>query len=378
MAALSSYDIGRAGDTPIVGTASAVKPDPQPAKTVLVVGGAGYIGAHMVRELLRNGYHAIILDDLSKGHRELVAGGEFIEGSLGDAGLLDGVFARHEVDAVMHFAAFSLVGESVDNPLDYYRNNFARTLELLDAMVRHRVRNFIFSSTAAVYGEPVSIPITEEHPGQPTNPYGASKIAVERMLRDCDSAYGLKYVALRYFNAAGADADGGIGERHRPESHLIPLILQVATGEREHIKIFGTDYPTHDGTCVRDYVHVSDLAQAHLLALKRLLAGGESAVYNLGNNRGYSVREVVEVARKITGHPIPVIETGRRAGDPAVLVASSDKIRRELGWRPNYEDLETIVKTAWAWHQKEASLTNENNNMIFPDKEMARQGRASR
>lgn len=323
-------------------------------KTILVVGGAGYIGTHMVKGLLQAGYQVVVLDDLSKGHRELVPGGEFVWGDLGDPKLLDSVFSRRRIDAVMHFAAYSLVGESVEKPLDYYRNNFSRTVELLDAMIRHKVKCFIFSSTAAVYGEPLQTPITEDQPSNPTNPYGASKVAVERMLQDCDAACGLKYVALRYFNAAGADASGEIGERHEPESHLIPLILKVATGERENIKIFGTDYPTPDGTCVRDYVHVSDLAQAHLLALEALLSGGNSAVYNLGNNKGYSVREVIEVARKVTGHPIPVLETGRRAGDPAVLVASSGKIRQELGWQPGYEDLETIVKTAWAWHRNEA------------------------
>jgi len=325
-------------------------------KTILVVGGAGYIGTHMVKGLLHAGYRVVILDDLSKGHRELVPGGEFVLGDLGDPTLLEGVFSRHRIDAVMHFAAYSLVGESVEKPLDYYRNNFARTVELLDAMIRHKVKYFIFSSTAAVYGEPLQVPITEDQPSNPTNPYGASKVAVERMLQDCDAAYGLKYVALRYFNAAGADASGEIGERHEPESHLIPLILKVATGERENIKIFGTDYPTPDGTCVRDYVHVSDLAQAHLLALEALLSGGSSAVYNLGNNKGYSVREVIEVARKVTAHPIPALESGRRAGDPAVLVASSDRIRQALGWRPRFEDLETIVKTAWAWHRKEADI----------------------
>ncbi|MHB0985168.1 MAG: UDP-glucose 4-epimerase GalE [Sulfuricella sp.] len=325
-------------------------------KTILVVGGAGYIGTHMVKGLLHAGYRVVVLDDLSKGHRELVPGGEFVLGDLGDPTLLEGVFARQRIDAVMHFAAYSLVGESVEKPLDYYRNNFARTVELLDAMIRHKVKYFIFSSTAAVYGEPLRVPITEDQPSNPTNPYGASKVAVERMLQDCDAAYGLKYVALRYFNAAGADASGEIGERHEPESHLIPLILKVATGERENIKIFGTDYPTPDGTCVRDYVHVSDLAQAHLLALEALLSGGNSAVYNLGNNKGYSVREVIEVARKVTAHPIPALESGRRAGDPAVLVASSGRIRQELGWRPRYEDLETIVKTAWAWHRKEADI----------------------
>jgi UDP-glucose 4-epimerase len=323
---------------------------------VLVVGGAGYIGSHMVKDLLDAGYHVITLDDLSTGNRKLLPGGEFVEGGLGDAVLLDKLFSTHKISAVMHFAAFSLVGESVEKPLKYYRNNMAATAELLDSMIRHSVKRFIFSSTAAVYGEPVDIPITESHPCTPTNPYGESKIAVERMLKGCDSAYGLKYISLRYFNAAGADRSGKIGERHRNETHLIPLVLEVAAGRRENIKIFGTDYPTPDGTCVRDYIHVSDLSGAHLLALNSLLSGGDSAVYNLGNNRGYSVREVIELSRKVTGKPIPAIEADKRPGDPAILIASSDKIKKNLGWKPEYEDLETIIKTAWKWHQKEADL----------------------
>lgn len=322
---------------------------------ILVVGGAGYIGSHMVKDLLDADYDVITLDDLSTGHLELLPGGEFIEGSLGDTVLLDKLFSTHKISAVMHFAAFSLVGESVGKPLKYYRNNMAATVELLDSMIRHKVKRFIFSSTAAVYGEPVEIPITESHPCNPTNPYGTSKNAVERMLKDCDSAHGLKYISLRYFNASGADESGDIGERHTNETHLIPLILEVANGRRENINIFGTNYPTHDGTCIRDYIHVSDLTQAHLLALEALLSGGKSAVYNLGNNRGYSVREVIELARKLTGKPIPAIEADRRPGDPAILIASSDKIKKKLGWKPKFEDLENIIKTAWIWHQKEAN-----------------------
>ena len=321
---------------------------------VLVVGGAGYIGSHMVKDLLDANYKVITLDDLSTGHRELIPGGEFIEGRLGDTALLDTLFSTRDISAVMHFAAFSLVGESVQNPLKYYRNNMAATAELLVSMIRHNVKRFIFSSTAAVYGEPVDIPITETHPCTPTNPYGKTKIAVEGMLNDCDSAYGLKYISLRYFNAAGADKSGKIGERHRNETHLIPLVLEVAAGRRENIKIFGADYPTPDGTCIRDYIHVSDLSSAHLLALNALLSGGDSAVYNLGNNKGYSVREVIELARKVTGKPILAIEADKRPGDPAVLIASSDKIKEKLGWKPQYEDLEIIIETAWKWHQKEA------------------------
>ncbi len=314
--------------------------------SILVPGGAGYIGAHIVKELLHAGHHVITLDNLSTGHRDLVTGGLFIEGSLKNTALLDNIFSEFQIDAVMHFAAFSLVGESVELPLKYYQNNMAGTVNLLDSMQRHEVRRFIFSSSAAVYGEPENIPITEEHPCEPTNPYGKTKHFVEQILKDCDSAYNLRYVSLRYFNAAGADASGKIGERHTPESHLIPLILKTAAGKRENIRIFGTDYPTPDGTCVRDYIHVSDLAQAHLLALNALLHGGRSAVYNLGNNRGHSVREVIKIARKVTGRPISVIEAERRLGDPAILVASSDKIRKELGWKPRYEDLETIIRTA--------------------------------
>lgn len=323
-------------------------------KTVLVVGGAGYIGAHMTKDLLRAGYEVLILDDLSRGHRNLLDGGTFFQGDLGDRILLKQIFSTHTVDAVMHFAAYSLVGESVQQPLLYYRNNVSRTVELLDTMMRHGVKRFIFSSTAAVYGEPANVPIAEEHPCQPANPYGLSKQAVEHMLADCARAHGLQYVSLRYFNAAGADASGELGERHEPETHLIPLVLQVATGERENIKIFGTDYPTPDGTCLRDYVHVSDLTQAHLLALRHLLAGGANAIYNLGNSKGYSVREVIETAQRVTGREIPTVVALRRPGDPARLIADSTRIRHELGWKPLYEDLKSIIETAWVWHQKEA------------------------
>ena len=325
--------------------------------TIMVVGGAGYIGSHMVKDLLQANYNVITLDDFSTGHRDILLGGKLIEGNLGDTTLLNRIFSDHRIDVVMHFAAYSIVGESVKNPVDYYRNNVARTIELLDAMVQHNVKRFIFSSSAAVYGEPIEVPIKEVHPLQPTNPYGVTKVAIEKMLSDFDSAYGLKYISLRYFNAAGADASGKIGERHEPETHLIPLILKVAMGERNSIKIFGTDYPTRDGTCIRDYIHVSDLTQVHLLAVEKLMAGGESAIYNLGNNRGYSVREVIEIAAKVTGKQIPAIEHGRRSGDPAVLIANSDKIRKELGWQPHFEDLDTILKTSWLWHHNDANHT---------------------
>jgi UDP-glucose 4-epimerase len=325
---------------------------PVKLNTILVVGGAGYIGSHMVKALAQACHNVIVLDDLSRGHRDLVADARLVVGSAGDARLLDTIFTDERVDAVMHFAARSLVGESVANPIAYYRSNVAWTVELLDAMVRHGVLNFIFSSSAAVYGEPHETPIRETHPCRPTNPYGATKLAVEGLLAECARAYGIRYASLRYFNAAGADQSGKIGERHQPETHLIPLILEVAAGRRDAIAIFGTDYATADGTCVRDYVHVSDLAQAHLLALEALLAGTQSqTIYNLGSSRGYSVRQVIEVARNVTGHAIATREAPRRSGDPAVLVAASEKIKRELGWRPNFEDLETIIETAWTWHR---------------------------
>jgi len=325
-------------------------------RNILVVGGAGYIGSHMVKDLLRAGYEVVIMDNLSTGHRELLPGGIFFEGNLDDGKLLDRIFSEYQISAVMHFAAFSLVGDSMQDPIAYYRNNIAGTIELIAAMVRHNVKYFIFSSSAAVYGEPVEIPIKEDHPCNPTNPYGATKVAVEQLLNDCDYAYGLKSVSLRYFNAAGADESGEIGELHEPETHLIPLVLKAASGEQKNIKIFGTDYPTYDGTCIRDYIHVNDLAQAHLLALEALLSGKESSVYNLGNSKGYSVREVIELSEKITEKTIRTVEVERRPGDPAELIAGSDKIREELGWKPGYEDLETIITTAWNWHTAEKPL----------------------
>jgi UDP-glucose 4-epimerase len=320
--------------------------------TILVVGGAGYIGSHMVKALLKEGYTPLILDSLATGHKRLLTGGTFIEGRLGDKNLLNQIFTENSVRAVMHFAAFSLVGESVQQPLKYYQNNVCETISLLNAMVQHHVKRFIFSSTAAVYGEPDKTPIDEMHPRRPTNPYGSSKLCVEQMLSDCDAAYGLKSICLRYFNAAGADESGTIGEMHNPETHLIPLVLKSAISGNP-IKVFGTDYPTPDGTCLRDYVHVTDLAQAHLLALKALLKGSGSAAYNLGNSIGYSVRQVISIAEKVTGRSIQVIEDRRRSGDPAVLVADSKKIKQALNWQPRYEDLGTIIATAWKWHQRQ-------------------------
>jgi UDP-glucose 4-epimerase len=321
---------------------------------ILVVGGAGYIGSHMVLGLLGAGYPVVTLDNLSRGHRELLPGGDFVEGDAGNPTHLREVFSRYPVSAVMHFAAHSQVGESVERPLMYYRNNVASTITLLEAMQDAGIRHFIFSSSAAVYGEPVQVPITETHPTQPTSPYGATKLAVERLLADYSAASGMTYSVLRYFNAAGADVSGKLGERHRPETHLIPLVLQVATGERDYIRIFGDDYPTADGTCLRDYIHVSDLGRAHLLALEALLGGAGNSVYNLGNSSGHSVRQVIDTARAITGHAIPAGIAARRAGDPAVLVADSTRIRNELGWQPEHEHIETIIRSAWKWHQREA------------------------
>ncbi|MDJ0811806.1 MAG: UDP-glucose 4-epimerase GalE [Desulfobacterales bacterium] len=317
---------------------------------ILVVGGCGYIGTHMVKALMAAGHHPITLDNLSTGHRDLLPGGEFIAGDIGDTALLDDIFVSQRIDAVMHFAAFIEVGESVSDPLKYYGNNVARTANLLNAMIRHDVKRFIFSSSAAIYGEPDYTPIDEDHPLNPTSPYGETKLWVEKMLAACDNAYGLRAVVLRYFNAAGADESGTIGERHEPESHLIPLVLEVARGKREHIKIFGVDYPTPDGTCIRDYIHVNDLVSAHLAAIDALMEGAGSGVYNLGNSRGVSVREVIDTAARVSGRPIPVVEDRRRPGDPAILVAGSTKIRNDLNWQPRFESLEEIVRTAWKWH----------------------------
>jgi UDP-glucose 4-epimerase len=318
--------------------------------SVLVAGGCGYIGTHMVKALLAAGHRVVTVDNLSTGHRELLPGGRLVEGDIGDPVLLERVLGAERFDAAMHFAACIEVGESVANPLKYYRNNVAGTLSLLEALERHGVDKVIFSSSAAVYGEPESTPIREDHPCRPTSPYGQSKLMVETILADCARAHGLRSMALRYFNAAGADPSGLLGERHHPESHLIPLVLEVAAGRRERIAIFGTDHATADGTCVRDYVHVNDLAAAHLLALEALAAGAPAAAYNLGNSRGYSVREVIAAARRVTGRAIPSVEAPPRLGDPATLVAASDKARRELGWQPTYETLPAIIASAWKWH----------------------------
>lgn len=316
---------------------------------ILVAGGAGYIGSHMVKHLAGDGHHVITCDNLSKGYRDAVKYGELVEADLGDPLALDEIFSQHHFDAVMHFAAFIEVGESVLHPDKYYHNNVSNTQVLLDAMVAHKVRHFIFSSTAAIFGEPEYTPIDEAHPKIPINPYGRSKLMVEQMLSDYDRAYGLKSTCLRYFNAAGADPDGELGERHNPETHLIPLILQAASGRREDIKVFGRDYSTDDGTCVRDYIHINDLCSAHALALSRMQQTNTSAAYNLGNGKGFSVQQVIDVTRAVTGVDFKVTDAERRAGDPAVLVADASLAKHELGWKPQHDSLETIIKTAWQW-----------------------------
>jgi len=321
---------------------------------VLVVGGAGYIGSHMVKLLGQRGFQVTVLDNLCAGHRDAVQGARFVLGDLGERDLLNALFQAEHFDGVMHFASHIQVGESVREPAKYYLNNVFKTQYLLDAMVAHRVKCFIFSSTAAIFGEPLRVPIDEDHPKQPINPYGRGKWMVEQMLQDYDLAYGLKAVCLRYFNAAGADPEGKLGERHDPETHLIPLVLRAATSQRPII-VFGTDYDTPDGTCIRDYIHVNDLGEAHLLALQRLWDGVGSAAYNLGNGNGFSVREVIDTARKVTGCEIPVVYGERRPGDPARLVADAHRARADLGWTPRYADLATIIAHAWQWETRAKS-----------------------
>jgi UDP-glucose 4-epimerase len=322
--------------------------------TILVTGGAGYVGSHALRELRASGVACVALDDLTRGHRELVGDADLIVGDVADAALVRQVLADYRVDAVMHFAAYAYVGESVEHPARYYQNNVAATLALLGTMLEAGVKKLVFSSTCATYGVPESVPMTEEHPQRPVNPYGRSKLMVEGVLRDFAGAYGLRSVSLRYFNAAGADPSGEIGEWHEPETHLIPLALQAARGDREGIAIFGTDYPTRDGTCVRDYIHVTDLAQAHVLALHYLESGGASEAFNLGNGSGFSVREVLEAAERVTRRKIAATAAPRRPGDPPTLVGSSAKAQRVLGWTPRYASLETIIETAWKWHAARA------------------------
>jgi UDP-glucose-4-epimerase GalE len=321
------------------------------SQAILVVGGAGCIGSHTVRQLAAAGRHVVVLDNLIYGHREAIVDEDviFVEGDLGDRGVLDQVFTTHDIGAVMHFAAFAYVGESVTEPSKYYHNNLAAPLVLLDAMRAHGVEIFIFSSTCATYGNPEYVPIDEQHPQNPINPYGASKLMLERVLADYSHAYNLKYAALRYFNASGCSEDGKIGEDHNPETHLIPLVLEAAAGVREHITIFGTDYPTPDGSCIRDYIHVIDLARAHILAIDKLAAGADSFQCNLGTGIGISVKELISEAEKVTGKKIPVVIGERRPGDPPELVAAPNKAKELLGWEAEYKDLTKVLETAWAW-----------------------------
>lgn len=321
---------------------------------VLIVGGAGYIGSHTVRVLQRAGRDVVVFDSFEKGHPEAIGGVTVFKGDLRRPDDVRAVFQQYAIEAVMHFSAYSLVGESMQSPERYYENNLYGTLNLLNAMQQAGIKYFIFSSTAAVYGEPHYVPIDEGHPTLPTNVYGETKLAVERMLHWFDTVYGLKSIRLRYFNAAGADPDGDIGELHNPESHLIPIVLSAALGDREEIAVYGTDYDTPDGTCVRDYIHVNDLADAHVLALEYLEAGNLSDVFNLGNGNGYSVRQIIDIARAITGCNIQVKHTDRRPGDPATLIAGSDKVKRVLNWQPKLYDIETIIATAWKWHSTTA------------------------
>ncbi|MFC0525315.1 UDP-glucose 4-epimerase GalE [Pontibacillus salicampi] len=321
--------------------------------SLLICGGAGYIGSHAVTELIGANHNVIVLDNVSTGHYGAIhPKATFVQGDLREKGDVQNVFENHSIDAVMHFSASSLVGESVEDPLKYYENNVYGTMNLLKVMAEHNVKQIVFSSTAATYGEPEEVPILETAPTEPTNPYGETKLAVEKMLKWAEQAHGIRHVILRYFNVAGAHPNYDIGEDHRPETHLIPIILQVALGQRDHIKMFGDDYATEDGTCVRDYIHVLDLVRAHILALERLEHGSPSAIYNLGNGEGFSVKEMVDAARKVTGHEIPAQVAPRRAGDPAKLIASSQKAKEELGWIPEYTNMEDIIATAWEWHQK--------------------------
>lgn len=326
---------------------------------ILVTGGAGYIGSHTVAALLSQGKEVVVIDNLQSGHREAVLGGKFYEGDLRDKSLLAKLFSENSIEAVIHFAANSLVGESMKAPVKYYDNNVYGTLCLLEAMDQADVRKIVFSSTAATYGEPEKVPIEESDPTRPTNVYGETKLTMERMMAWFDQVLGIKYVSLRYFNAAGAHDGGKIGEDHRPESHLIPLIIEAALGKRPSIQVFGDDYSTPDGTCVRDYIHVSDLADAHLRAVAHLQEGGSSDIFNLGNGQGFSVKEVIETVKSVTGRDFPVVISPRRSGDPAVLIASSDKARSVLGWQPSRDKLEDIIQSAWQWHENHPNGYND-------------------
>lgn len=326
---------------------------------ILVTGGAGYVGSHVVAGLVDLGYDVIVVDNLSKGHKAALRGVKLYNGDLKDGDFLDKVFLENKIDAVMHFAAFSLVGESMSKPLEYFNNNFYSTQCLVSKMVQYDVKNFVFSSSAAVYGEPENVPIVETEVTNPTNPYGETKLAIEKLIKWCDLAYETRYVSLRYFNVAGARYNYNIGEDHLPETHLIPLVLQTALGKRDKIKIFGTDYPTKDGTCIRDYIDVCDLADAHILAMEYLKSGGESQIFNLGTEQGFSVKEVVEVSKKVTGIDFKIEIDERRAGDPAVLIASSQKAKDILGWKPKNSELEKIIYSAWQWHKNNVDGFND-------------------
>ena len=323
---------------------------------ILIVGGAGYIGSHANKELTKRGYETLILDNLIYGHETSVKWGTFIKGDLGDTSQLRQIFTSYKIEAVMHFAAFAYVGESVTDPQKYYQNNVVNTLNLLNVMLEFGIKKFIFSSTCATYGNPIEVPITERHPQNPINPYGQSKLMVEKILEDYSNAYSLSYVALRYFNAAGADVETEIGEDHNPETHLIPLVLDVAIGKRESISVFGSDYDTNDGTAVRDYIHVTDLSDAHILALKYLEQDNPSDIFNLGNGQGYSVQEVIDTVKEVTQKEITTVYAPRREGDPAILIGCADKAVDILGWEPQYPELKQIIETAWLWHLKKETL----------------------
>jgi UDP-glucose 4-epimerase len=319
---------------------------------ILITGGAGYIGSHVNKELSKRGHETVVVDNLVYGHREFAKWGAFELCDLADLDRMKQLFDRYPITAVMHFAAYTYVGESVEDPRKYYENNVVNTLNLFSLMVQHEIGYCIFSSSAAVYGIPEIVPIPEDHPCRPINPYGNAKLVIEHVLEDYDRAYGLKYASLRYFNAAGADPEEEIGEWHEPETHLIPLVLDAAMGRREEVEIYGTDYPTPDGTCIRDYIHVSDLAKAHVLALEHLRGGGDSGIYNLGNGNGFSVRQVIEECKKVTGVDIRAVEGAPRPGDPPTLVAGCKKAQKQLHWQPQYDSLHSIVETAWNWHKE--------------------------
>jgi UDP-glucose 4-epimerase len=322
---------------------------------ILIVGGAGYVGSHVLKVLDARHYSLVTFDNLACGHRELVKWGKLVEGNLADNNSLEALFNKENFDAVIHMAAYAYVEESVQDPRKYYDNNVLSTLCLLETMLKHRVKHIIFSSSCTVYGEPHQIPIPEQHSLRPTNPYGWTKVMVEQILKDYGLAYDLNWISLRYFNAAGADPEAGIGEDHSPETHLIPLILDVALGRRDHVKIYGHDYATPDRTCVRDFVHVLDIAQAHILALEKLFADGKNGIFNLGLNKGYSVNEVVRLCQDVTGKTIKIVQASRRPGDPPILIAQSDKAKTDLAWQPRFSDLKEIIDTAWRWHKQRFS-----------------------